>query len=537
LKEAMRSLGLETGVLPGEASAVLTERSPEGRARGGVLSQLVDRFRPDRAGAAPEGSIAILPFRDLDDPGGPGLQGFALSGSVAARLARVAGLVVRPLSAYRSLADQLQDPQRTGQDLHARLVLWGSFTRDAGGLRLTWQLLDVASRALRSGGTISLASSELADLHERVPDEVLSVLRATGALGEPARPSHDRTTLDDLPPDVREEVLTARALLAAFALRAGTRSDLERAGRAYERVLERAPTFAPAHAGLGTAYLRSARNGFGGVEHLRLAERHLVRALELDPDLVEARLYRASTMIWAGEKERARLELQDLLGRAPSDPDVLLAAAVVLQLDGLLDEALRLQGAALRAAPALAPRAHYYRGRILLFQGGWDASRQEIEKGLAIEPGHTLLRHVLGFLQLLRGELDEAVATLEGVLADAPDLRIVYPTLAIGYLRSGREAEAHALITDELLDAAGADAETAYRVATWHAVRLDVAGALEWLRRSVYLGNENVPWFRANPAWESLRDEPGVHEILGDLDKVRRVNRVRWEPVLAELPS
>jgi serine/threonine protein kinase/tetratricopeptide (TPR) repeat protein/TolB-like protein len=535
LKAVMGSLGVQTGLLPGENAAVLP--SPGPRRERGLLTELAERFLPPGPGRAPQGSIATIPFTDLDAPEGPRVYGFTLSHAVATRLSRVPDLTVRPLSAYLAVADPGREAVELGRELQAERVLVGGYTRQNGRLELDWQLLDVRTRAIRAGGSVELPSAELAVVQDRVAEEVFSVLRASGQLGGGTAEPASGTDLESLTAEVREDLLAARGLLAAFALRAGTVADLDRARAAYERVVESAPDFAPGHAGLGTVYLRSARNGFGGVEDLRAAERHLSRALALDPALVEARLYRASTMIWAGEKESARFDLQDLLRSAPPDADINLAAAVALQLDGLLDEALRLQSAALQLNPAVAPRVYYYRARVLLFQERWDPARRELDRGLAIEPDHALLRHVLGFLQLLQGDTGAAIATLEAVHADAPNLRIVHPTLAMAYVRAGRTADGMALIGEDLLDAASADAETAYRVATYLALIGDVPEALDWLRTAVYLGNENYPWIAANPIWRPLRDEPEMREILRALEEVYQMNRISWATALASLPA
>ena len=42
----------------------------------------------------------------------------------------------------------------------------------------------------------------------------------------------------------------------------------------------------------------------------------------------------------------------------------------------------------------------------------------------------------------------------------------------------------------------------AYRLATYFAVEGDSSEALHWLRRAIYLGNENYPWFQKNPGVE-----------------------------------
>ena len=535
LKAVMASLELQTGLLPGENAAVLPTPSPAARRKKGLLAGLADRLLSTAGREVPDGSIATLPFQDVDAPSAPRIYGFTLSNAVATRLSRVPDLVVRPLSAYLAVSNRRLDPLEVGRELRAERVLVGGYRRSGDRLSLDWQLLDVETGHVRAGGTVEAPSVELAVVQDRVATEIHAVLRAAGHLGPESATAEPPTRQEDLPGEVREALLVAKGLLAAFALRSGTAADLDQARAAFARVVEAAPDFAPGHAGLGQVHLRSARNGFGGVEDLREAERHLGRALELDPGLVEARLYRASTKIWAGEKESARFDLQDLLRTAPPDADINLAAAVALQLDGLLDEAFRLQTAALELNPAVAPRVYHYRARVLTFQRRYDLARRELDKGLAIEPAHTLLRHVLGFLQLLEGDVAAATATLQAVLDAAPNLRIVSPTLALCHVRSGRAAEAEALVDDELLDAAAADAETAYRVATYRALAGDRDGALTWLRTAIYLGNENYPWLSSNPFWNALDHDPELRQILGDLEEVYQMNRIGWATALAAI--
>ena len=57
----------------------------------------------------------------------------------------------------------------------------------------------------------------------------------------------------------------------------------------------------------------------------------------------------------------------------------------------------------------------------------------------------------------------------------------------------GRRARAESLIKEEILTAAEADGEMAYRLATYFALDGEATEALHWLRRAIYLGDENYP--------------------------------------------
>ena len=174
------------------------------------------------------------------------------------------------------------------------------------------------------------------------------------------------------------------------------------------------------------------------------------------------------------------------------------------------------------------------RARIYTYQQRPELARQEVAKGLALEPRHTLLRTTHAVWHLRHGDLHEAVALLEGVAADDPNLRLAHPTLAIAYHRAGQPARAAALMTDELLAMGTADCEMAYRIATYFAVAGNVPEALHWLRKAVYLGNHNAPWFTRNPDWDALRAHEEVRQILAELAVTQRSHRARWKHVLPE---
>ena len=76
----------------------------------------------------------------------------------------------------------------------------------------------------------------------------------------------------------------------------------------------------------------------------------------------------------------------------------------------------------------------------------------------------------------------------------------------------------------------------AYRLATYFAVDGDESEALHWLRRAIYLGNENYPWFTKNPAWKNLVGHSDFERILEDLKKSYRRNQKNWKRLLAQLP-
>jgi len=335
--------------------------------------------------------------------------------------------------------------------------------------------------------------------------------------------------------DVSEEYLQARALLSSFLSRTGSRDELDRARELFDSVVKQDPEYAPAWAGLGITHLQYARHGLGGQMHVLEARRAFDKALERDPASVEANLYRVYMLLGRGEKESARHGIEHLLQQAANDWNVHLVAGLTLRIDGLYEEALDQFNTSLRLNPSNAAMIYNHRARVYQYQNQLELASDEIEKGLTLEPRQPLLRISKGYQQMREGQLSKAVETLEQVTQDDASLRIVFPTIAMCYVQLGERQRAAGFITEETLAAAEADSEMAYRLATYFAVEGDASEALHWLRRAIYLGNENYPWFSKNPAWRALAENPDFQRILEDLKKSFKRNQKNWKRLLAQV--
>jgi serine/threonine-protein kinase len=551
LRTVMKTLQLDSVGMPGDSISQLPAQGrlelelPEEEKRAtGILSMLAERFRESGSTAASkQNSIVVLPFINfgntvpLDGETAPApLYGYALADAIAARLARMTSLVVRPSSSLMSIPAQQLDPLAIGKKLLVRFVLAGNFMRSDAGFDLNWQLLDIPSQSVRAGGSINVASFDLISVQTEICNEVFSTLQGFGDLENTAATADSaRDTSPSLSQDLSEEYLQARAVLSSFMSRTGSLDDLNRARGLFESVVQRDEDYAPAWSGLGITHLQYARHGLGGQMHVLEARRAFDKALQLDPGGVEANLYRVYMMLSRGEKESARHGIEHLLQSAANDWNVHLVAGLTLRIDGLYDEALEQFNTSLRLNPANAAIIYNHRARVYQYQNQLELAGDEIEKGLTLEPRQPLLRISLGYQQMRLGDLAHAVETLEAVVSDEASLRIVFPTIALCYVQLGDRAKAASFILEETLSAAEADGEMAYRLATYFAVDGDESEALHWLRRAIYLGNENYPWFSKNPAWRNLSGHSDFERILEDLKKSYRRNQKNWKRLLAQV--
>jgi len=542
LKTIMKALQIETGIIPGDAAANLPTTPAEAEKRAtGFLSMLAERFRESAVDRAKQNSLVVLPFSNLGATEVAPLYGFALADAIAARLARIPSLVVRPSSTLMQVPRAQMDPLAIGQKLLVSYVLAGSFLRSEIGFDLNWQLLDVGSQSVRSGGAIRVPSLDLIAVQTEISNEVFAALHGLGAADriESAQSVAPRGVHRDgsLPGPVSEDYLQARALLSSFMVRTGSRADLDRAHALFSSVTTKDPEFAAGWSGLGIAELQYVRHGFGGQIHVMHARRDFDEALKLDPASTEANLYRIYMLLSRGEKESARHGVANLLAGAANDWNVHMVAGIALRGDGMYDEALGQFNHALKLNPASAPILYNHRARVYHYQNQIELAGDELAKGLALEPRHPLLRTSAGYQEMRLGNLDAAIEILESVVREDSQMRIAVPTLAICYVQLGAWERGAALLKDDTLAAAEADSEMAYRLATYFAVEGDSSEALHWLRRAIYLGNENYPWFQKNPAWNNLRTNADFERILEDLKKGFRKNQRTWKRLLEQVPA
>jgi eukaryotic-like serine/threonine-protein kinase len=536
LKTIMKTMQFETGILPGETATNLHVPAAEREKRAtGFLSMLAERFRESADLQQKQNTILVLPFQNFGQTGESPLYGYALADAIAARLARMSSLVVRPSSSLMQLPVPMQqmDPLSVGKKLLVQFVLAGNFMRSEQGFDLNWQLLDVPGQSVRSGGTISVASFDLIAVQTEICNEVFATLQGLGKLQQ----NGDSAQSAPLAEALSERYLQARALLSSFMSRSGARIDLDKAREMFESVVAADAEFAPGWSGLGITHLQYVRHGLGGQLHLLAARRSFDRALEIDPGSLEANLYRVYMLLSRGEKESARHGIEHLLLTADNNWDVHLVAGQTLRLDGMYEEALQQFNRSLQLNPSNAPIIYNHRARVYQYQNQLELAEEELQKGLTLEPRHPLLRTSVAYQRMRQGDMQQAIGILEAVIHDDESMRIAFPTLALCYVQVGERERATSLIEEDTLSAAEVDSEMAYRLATYFAVEGDESEALHWLRRAIYLGNENYPWFSKNPAWNKLHGHVDFERILEDLKKSHRVNQKTWRRLLERVPT
>ncbi|HWW75661.1 MAG TPA: tetratricopeptide repeat protein, partial [Pyrinomonadaceae bacterium] len=444
-----------------------------------------------------EKSIAILPFKNLANDPEAKFYEFSLADAVITELARNRSLIVRPSSMIVKYQGKDVDPREVGRDLNVSAVLSANFLRAGETLRVNAQLVDVVTGDMLWSDRIDAAAADLIALQDTIARRISEGLKIEQPTSQAPQSAPATTNAQ-----AYEEYLRGRASFAQFLFHTLAPEDCDEAVEHFQHAIRLDPSFALAHSGLGACFANRVLKGLGGSEDYELAENAFSRALDLDPNLVEARILMVFIYLSRGEKRKARAEVARLAKQAPNEPAVYFVKGALHRLDGEYERALRAFGKLARLDPAARVVAAYNRARVFMYQHRHDDALLELEQGARVEPNHPLIRTFQAVVLGRRGDSAEAVRVLRDVLEEHPTMDGIRPLLAQQLVKLGDAQAAREQLTERVRDAADADHDIAYWLATAHAMLGDRDDALNWLERAVELGNENKTWFESDPNWE-----------------------------------
>ncbi|HEV2912077.1 MAG TPA: protein kinase [Pyrinomonadaceae bacterium] len=462
-------------------------------------------------------SVAILPFKNLNNDAESGFYEFSLADAVITELARVRSLVVRPSSAIIKYQNHPFDPRDAGREMSVNAVLAAGFLRSGERIRVTAQLLDVASGEILWSDRIDSDAQDIITVQDTIAQRIVDGLRLELGTEEKADMAAHATTNAE----AYEEYLRGRDAMGRYIYHTLANEDVEAAISHFKRAIELDGRFALAYCALGGCYANRVIKCMGDADDYVHAQEAFDKGLALDPKNLEARMHMVFLHLARGEKKQARALVAKLRRDAPNDVGVHFVSAYLYRLDGEYDRALRSFNRMLRLNPAERIVVSYNRARIFMYQGRYEDAMLELDQGAAIEPDHPLVMTFRATTLFRRGQPESAVELLNEVLESHPEMEGIRPHLAMALSAMGRHEEARAQLTDRVKEIAEADHDVPYWLASAYAMEGMADEAFQWLERAISLGNENKPWFESNPIWERLRADPRFQKLMQRIDQGR----------------
>ena len=464
-------------------------------------------------------SLAVLPFRDLaGDPDNAHL-GVGLADATITELAQLRSLIVRSTSAILRFATAVSDPVQAGRELQVDTVVEGTFQRQGMKLRAAVRLLAVADGHALWAGKIDTSLDDLFRMQDEVAGAIARAL-ALELTPKDARRLEGARRADRPAGEVNELCMKGRLHLYRETL-----AEALAAVDCFDRARTLDPGSALAWAGLADVYSRIAFTYLPEGDWYARAWAACERALELDPDLPEARYVRGGRLLWSPQGHfdhaAALRDLVPVLAARPSLEEVHVRLGGVLHHVGLIDEVERELAQALVISPDhVLARQHQ---ALCLY------TRQRYQEALDIYEAaerrapSSWVHYQVALCQLRLGRLEAAERTAEMMAREVPGEILVHPVRGLIAALRGDRAAALAEVGETVSNerSFGHFHHAQYDVACIHALLGDHDEAVTWLAAAAHNGFPCAPQFESDPFLAALAGDGRFARLLRDLEEER----------------
>ena len=447
--------------------------------------------------AAPERSVAVLPFVDMSENKDQAYFADGLAEELLDLLAQVPDLKVPARSSSFYFRNGSEPVKNVGHELGVAYVLEGGVRKAGDTLRVSVQLVRADTGYQVWSETYERNVSGVFQVQDEISAAVVNAFKLQ--LSSPGPRLTERRTAN---PEAYDQYLRAQHL---FQL--GNYDGLLAARDAYRRAIELDPNFGPAFAGLANVEYLTVKD-FSDAEQpdvIRQAMEHADHAVNLAPALAEAysgrALLRYAQYDWGG----ARADLQKALELDPNDVKA-NRRMVLLQLSlGNVDAALVAQRHAVDLDPLdmdsveILAMSYYYAGQ------GADA-RRTFEKMRMFSPDFASLSGNTGFSYLADHQPAAAKLECESQIDDTARACLAAAEHALGNNERSRSILGELILQHPR--------RASYVIAKAYGFSGNSVLAFDWLNRAFTARAKLLTNVKSEPAFLALRGDPQYFALL-----------------------
>jgi adenylate cyclase len=446
------------------------------------VAPLTDAQAEQAAATAPTSditSIAVLPFADMSPARDQDYLCEGLAEELINALTHIDGMRVASRTSSFQFRNPGADIREVGRQLSVGVLLEGSVRKADDRLRVTVQLIEVASGYHRWSQRFDRKLDDVFAIQDEIAESVVASLRGS-MLSQREKQALVRPHTGT---DAYESYLRGLQNLPRL-----TTPNLATSARMFERAIELDPNYSPAYAGLAMVHA-TLYEWFGAqTDDLATAERASRRALELTPDLAEAHVARGCALALSRHYGDAANEFEAAIRLNPHLFDTYYYYARARFATGNIEQSAEL------FAKAGEVRHEDFQSPILLAQSLRMLGREE-EAYKAEQEG-----------------IERAKRTLQLNPLDARAL-----SLGSGALYDNGQLERAMKWSQRSLEVNPDDMGTLVNAACLHAKLKNKDKAIELLERVFARGWGKRDWVEHDPDYDSLRDDPRFQKMLEKL--------------------
>ena len=488
-------------MLPRDSGAEL--RSVVNNSTGRGTNVLASRSGSTRGASEPIDSLAILPLANAsDDPSAEYLSD-GITESIINTLSRLSGVRVMARSTVFRYKGRDADPLAVGRELGVRAVMAGRLLQRGERIVIKVELVDANDGALLWAEQYQRQMGDIFALEADIAQQISDHLRVKLS-GELRLNLAKRYTEN---PEAYDLYLKGR-----FFWNQRDPDAMKKAVEYFVQSIRKDPTFALAYCGMADCYTLLSWGTLPPREFVPKARLSITRALELDEQLPEAHASLGFLTMWY-DWDFLKAE-RELLRAIELNPNLATAHhwySYALMLLERTEDAL----AQMRHALTLDPLSLVITtdiGELLYRQRRYQEAIAQCQKARDLDPqfGMAIFWQLLCYLQTER--YDDAISILEPMLAESPRPSVPM-LLTIAHAKAGNleQAQQHWQMLQQMT-------ERQYVPPYYLAVALANLGekdqAFAWLEKGYQERSGWLPWLKQDPLADTLRTDPRFSDLL-----------------------
>ena len=449
-------------------------------------------------------TLAVLPFRNLQPGPSDDFLGYSLADAVITKMGYVSSLSVRPSTAIEKYRNQTIDVRKVASDLNVDTLLTANYVREGDNLRITYQLIEAKTDKIIGKGTIDVKYDKLLHVQDSVAQEVIHVLELNLTPAEAER----------IKPDRAIDPLAYEYYLRGVDFH--SRHEFPMAIQMLEKSRDVDPNYALTWTYLGASYNSTAAFQFGGKQQYDKARAAYEKALSLQPEQLEARMFLANLLVDTGNVEEAVPLLRDGLKTNPNHAALHWELGYAYRFAGMLQESV----AECERAREIDPLVKESNGSMLnayLYLGEYD----KFLESLPDDNNSAFVVFYRGFGEYYKRDWDQAGRDFDRAYGLDPTL-YTETGKAFSDAIAHRNPEGLELLRkgeSKIQQRGVGDPEGTYKIAQAYAALGDKDSALRVLRLSIESGFFPYPYFVSDPLLDSLRHHSEFSNLMAMAQK------------------
>ena len=454
-----------------------------------------------KSAAAPK-AIAVLPLANMSaDPENEYFSD-GMTEEIINALAKVPGLQVASRTSCFAFKGKEVEIRQVGEKLGVGSVLEGSVRKVGNRIRITAQLINVESGYHLWSESYDRQLEDVFAIQDEISRAIVEALKLR--LGSDT----DQLVVPTKNLDAYNLYLKGRFFFYRF-----TESGLRKSLEFFQHVLLQEPGYARAYAGIADCWCELADDWVAPDDAYPKAKAAATTALRLDPELVEAMTSLGKVLCWyEWDFAGAERHLRRAVTLNPNYTEAHWTFGSVLPAVGSLGEAIGEMRKALTLDP-LHPHHSRWLGRFLLYAKDYPAAIAQGNKTLELHADYFHAYLDIGSAWLAQGKPEEALEWYRRGQGLQTSVRAYDPLIVRALAALERRDEAEAIMT-RLEGESKQHYIRSEILAMGYAAMGDLDPAFACLERAFHARSAGLIYLHLDPGYEPLRGDARYAELV-----------------------